>query len=372
MKFTIKGSHFAAILITAVIAVWMYFGDIKIGGQGASADGAPPIAQREEETASDLFRVSYVKLDPEQRVSNVTLRGRTKAEAIIPVRAETGGVLQQRLVNRGDRVEPGQLVCVIDSGSREASLESARARLAQMEADYAANKELSKKGFSTDTKLRQMLFDLNAAKAQMREAQIELDRTGIKANASGVVQDPIAEPGDVLAPGGACITLVDRDPMYFTGQLSERHINSVSTGMTSTVELITGKKTQGTINYISPSADAQTRTFTVEIRLDGAGNEIRDGLTAVAAVQLPETSAFKISPSWLTLAESGEVGLKVLDDENKVQFQKVTIVSRANDGFWITGLEPGSRVITLGQEYVISGEIVEPVEDQAIAKGAQG
>lgn len=372
MTFTIKGSHFAAVLITAIIGVWMYYGDIKIGGQGAEANDNKPIAERNLEVSSELFKVSYVVLNPENRSKTVTLRGRTKEDAIIPVRAETNGILEQRLVNRGDFVEKDQLVCVISRGAREASLESAKARLSQAEADFAANAKLIEKGFATDARLRQVTFDLNAAKAQVKQAEIELSHTEIKAKASGVVQDPIAEPGDVMSIGGTCITLVDRDPMFFTAQLSETDINDVKPGMKANVELVTGVNAKGTITYIAPSTDPQTRTFLTDIRLDKSDANIQGGLTASASIKLTETSAFKISPSWLTLADNGDLGVKTITPENLVEFTPVKVLSQTNQGFWIEGLKPNARVITMGQEYVISGEEVEPVLDNNLVSGVQG
>lgn len=372
MTFTLKGSHFAAVLITAVIAVWMYYGEIEIGGQSASADNSKPIAERQAEVSGDLFKVSYVELHPTNRSQVIALRGRTKAEAIIPVRAETSGVLEKRLVARGDFVKQGQLVCVISQGARQANVESAKARLSQMQADFAASKELAKKGFATDTRLRQITFDLNAAKAQMKQAEIELSHTEIKAKASGIVQDPIAEPGDVIAMGGACITLVDRDPMFFTGQLSETNINAVEAGMKADIELVTGTKVEGTITYIAPSADPQTRTFLTDIRLDKTDTQVRGGLTASASIKLAQTKAYKISPSWLSLADDGTLGVKTIDPQNKVQFVAVKVLSQTNDGFWIEGIKAGSRIITLGQEYVVTGETVDPVPDAKIKRQAQG
>ncbi len=49
----------------------------------------------------------------------------------------------------------------------------------------------------------------------MAAAELELKRTEIRANANGVVQDPIAEVGDMLSMGAACVTLIDTDPMLF-------------------------------------------------------------------------------------------------------------------------------------------------------------
>ena len=47
---------------------------------------------------------------------------------------------------------------------------------------------------------------LKAARAVVAEAELDLERTKVRAKASGIVQDPIAEPGDMLNPGGVCVT----------------------------------------------------------------------------------------------------------------------------------------------------------------------
>jgi multidrug efflux system membrane fusion protein len=365
MTFTIKGSHIVAVLITALIGFYMYFGDVEVGGQSSAGNQAPPIAERESEADQELFRVSYIALKPETRTQTISMRGRTKADAVIPLKSETSGILRQRLVNRGDTVEEGQLVCTIDQGAREVSVASAKAALEKAEADYKANQALKKKGFSTDNKMRELKAGLDAAKAQLRQAEIELDRTEIRSNMSGVVMDPIAEPGDVLQAGGTCITVVDRDPMYFVGQLSESDIGAIQTGMKAHVRPVTGEEADGVISYIAPAADPETRTFRIEIELSEEGSAVRDGITASASIALEETEAYRLSPSWLTLADDGQVGIKTINENDEVDFRKVDIVSQGNDGFWVEKLEEGLKVITLGQEYVVTGEKVEPVMQQA-------
>ncbi|MEO0329911.1 MAG: efflux RND transporter periplasmic adaptor subunit, partial [Pseudomonadota bacterium] len=98
MTFTIKGSHILALLITIGIGFWMYGGKVEIGGQNntelqavaSDADGAKaPDAEPANKT--ELFRVNVVKLAIEQRRQTVNVRGRTKADATIPVRSETAG-----------------------------------------------------------------------------------------------------------------------------------------------------------------------------------------------------------------------------------------------------------------------------------------
>ena len=367
MTFKIKSSHIVAALITVGISAWMINGELNIGGQSGLASETPTIADRQEETGEKPFRVSYIELRSEVRAETVPVRGRTQANAIIPIKAEISGILNERHVQKGDIVKEGDLVCTIDTGAREANLASAQAQYTQAEGDYSSNKKLADKGYTSETRMRQMKFAMDSAKAQVKQAELELKRTKITANASGIVQDPIAETGNVLNVGDTCVTLVNVDPMLFVGQVSERSVNNLKIGMNASVELITGQKTSGRIKYIAPSADAQTRTFLVEIELENQDKSIRDGLTASANIELPSKPSFRVSPSWLTLADNGEIGVKTIESDNKVGFLPVTILAQTNQGFWISGPAENQRIITFGQEYVIAGEVIEPVPDERLA-----
>lgn len=371
MAFRIKGSHIIALAILAAIGGWMYTGEIIVGGQSDTAQQAPPIAQREATRSAELFKVRYVPIQPEARVEQIAVRGRTKADAIVTVRSEAAGIVEDRLVNKGDRVNKGDLVCVVERGTRQEQLAQAMAQLAQAEGDYNANASLAKKGFASETKVNQLKFALDAAKAAVAQAKWNLGRTEVRANASGVVQDPIVEPGDMLTVGGTCVTLIDRDPMLFMGQVSERHINNVKPGMAATVRLVTGDEIEGRIRYIAPSADAKTRTFEVEIEIANADESVRDGMTASATVNLPPVTAYRVSPSWINLADSGAVGLRAIDENDRVKFVPIKVLAMTKEGFWVSGPQPGMRVITLGQDYVGDGEQVEPVPDKIVQAEVQ-
>lgn len=366
MAFRIRGSHIIAVAFAAGLGLWMFTGEMQIGGQSDAGTSATPIAEREAERSGELFKVRYVPIRAEKRSENILVRGRTQADAVVTVRAETAGVLEKRLVAKGDRVSRGDLVCVVESGAREAQLAQAKAQLVQAQTEYDANLTLKKKGFAAENRLTALAAAVDAAKAAKAAAELELSRVEIKANADGVVQDPIAEVGDMLTLGGTCITLIDTDPMLFTGQVSERDIASIKTGMKAGVTLVSGEVVDGKIRYIAPAADPQTRTFEVEIELEGAA-EVRDGMTAQALIPLPAEEAFRIAPSWIALDDDGTIGIRTVGDDDVVNFVPVNIVAQEKDGFWITGPQDGTRIISLGQEYVVAGEKVNALPDDRLA-----
>ncbi len=362
MAFKIRGSHVIAVGIAAALAFWMLGGKYEIGGSSDS-EHAVPIAEREADRNQDLFEVRYVPLQSEQRSETISIRGRTMADAVVSVRSETAGVVKQRQFSKGDMIKDGDLLCVLDQGAREAKLAQAKAQLAQAVTDYEANSQLEEKGFAATNRLPALQAAVDSAKAAVAAAEEELQRTEIRANASGTVQEPIAEIGDMLTAGGLCATLIDTDPMLFTGQVSERDIDKISIGMEATVTLVSGKAVGGEVRYVSPSADAATRTFEVEIKID-ADESVRDGLTAEASITRPVGEAFRIAPSWVTLADDGSLGIRLVTEDDTVRFQPIQLVAQEAKAFWITGPSNGDRVITLGQDYVVDGERVVALPDE--------
>lgn len=360
----IRFSHIIAIGLAAGIAGWMYTGQVIIGGQSDSDEATPTIVERETERSGAIVKVKYVTVAPQQRTATVLVRGRTQANATVPVRSQVSGILKERLVSKGQTVQKGDVVCVVDEGPRAAQLAQAQAQMAKAQIDFDANSKLAKKGFAAQTKLASMKAALDSAKAGLRNAELQLEYTRIKANASGTVQDPVAQAGDMLSIGASCVTLIQSDPMKFVGQVSERDIHKFGIDATADVSFVGGENVKGRVTYIAPSADASTRTFLTEITIPNPTGAIRDGLTAQAIIKLEPISAYRLSPSWLTLADDGTLGVRTVDSDSIVGFSPLTIIAQGADGLWVNGLKPGTQVISFGQEYVVAGEKVDAVEQE--------
>ena len=69
--------------------------------------------------------------------------------------------------------------------------------------------------------------------------------------------------------------------------------------------------------------------------------------------------------SSLTLNDAGTLGVRVLAEENIVQFMPVTLIRDTMQGVWVSGLPPQSNVIVVGQEFVTDGVQVTPTFTEA-------
>ena len=367
-----------AVLIAAGVGGWMWSGDVIEGGIGPR--GEPVIiAERNEAAEAELFAVRTVVVEPRERAETLIVRGRTEADASIPVRTETAGTLERRLVEKGDAVGAGTEVCRIDAGTRESVLVQARAARAQAQAsleqaefDLQSNEQLVERGFATESRLQGLRAAADAARAQIAQADAqiaqaeeEIARTVVVARASGIVQDPIAEPGDVLQVGGVCITLVDLDPLVVTGQVPETQVGALATGMEAAVRLVTGEEVGGRLRFIAPAADPETRTFAVEVAVPNPESRLRAGVTATALIPLEPTEATPILASWVTLDDDGRLGVGTVEDDGTVGFAPVRVLAQDTETTWVAGLSGGTRVITLGADYVVPGQRVAFEDEEA-------
>jgi len=357
----LKFSYVLAIGLAAGIGMWMYSGTYVIGGRGDSADATPPPAERQEKAGNDLFRVQVSTLTATERQPVLEIRGRTEAEAKVEVRADTAARVVERPAIEGNHVSKGDVLCVLDKGTRESKVLEATAALAQAELDHTAASQLNSKGFTAETRVMAMQAALDAAQARVEEAKMELSRTVIHSPIDGVIQSPMANVGARLNIGDVCATVVETDPMIAIGQVSEADIGLISKGMDAEVLLISGQTMSGTVRYIAPAADPETRTFRIEVELPNKEGIARDGTTALTRLKLPSQKAHKISPAILTLNDDGELGLRGVTDDQVTVFYPVKVLGGGEDGIWVGGLPDTVRIITVGQDYVTDGQKVEPV-----------
>lgn len=391
-------SYGVALAIIVIIGIWMGTGTLVNGGHGPGNGEGPvvslvepnggalteavknvapdtsgdeaeaeeakkTIVERNQEVAggedaaprSVRIEVSTAKLMPIE----VPLRGRTEAKSIVSVVAQTSGIVEAVKVQKGQTVKAGDVLCVIDQGARKLAVAQAEASLALAQTAYDTNAALRQKGIAAPNTQQSVEANLAAAQAGLKNAQLELGRTEVKTETDGVVQGPIATLGAMLASGQSCASVVQLDPMLFTASLSEAKIGYAKLGLSAEVKTISGATSEGKVTYVGSTADAATRSFPVEIQLPNADGKILSGITADAIVNVGSTLVHILPQSVLTLDDTGALGIRTVEDGNTVAFHEVNIIKDTRDGVWVLGLPPKINVITVGQEYVKSGQIVD-------------
>lgn len=358
-----RNSVLIALGIAIAVSLWMLSGILleqpAAPPTRSTLDAAAP--GNEEHRMRVMVRRSTAREIPRE----IVVSSRTEPNRRVEIKAETSGAVVGLGVERGSRVAVGELIARIDLRDRSDQLAEAEALIEQRRLEYEAAERLRGQEFVSDAQIAEAKARLVSAEAARARIMIDIGHTSVEAPFDGVVQDRAVEIGDYVASGDTIAYLVDTDPMVIVGEVNERLIGKLAVGTQGRATLVDGADVEGTIRYLAPVADEDTRTFRVELAVPNADGRIHAGVTAEMKLSADLITAHSLTPALLALADDGTVGVKAVDALDRVVFYPVDIVDSSLDGVLVTGLPGTLRVISVGQGFVTEGEAVVPVEDPA-------
>ena len=354
-----KSSYFIAGGVAAVAVAWILSGQVGDPERRAHANDTTAAAAPEP-----LKRVRVRESVAQPQNQEIIIRGRTEASRSVGLRAETAGRIGKVMVEDGKRVSEGAPLAQIDPAERTAALTETEALLRQRRIEFNAAKALSAKGYRSDTKLAESAAQLDAARARVSQMKTDIDRTTIRAPFNGILEKRLVEVGAYVKVGDDIARVVDLDPIYVVGAVSEREVSDLKVGTEAVASLIDGRRLTGRIRFIAAVADAATRTFRVEVEIPNADGRVRDGVTSQIHLKSPEVRAHFLSPALLTLDAAGRLGIKAVDETDHVVFHPIRILADKPGGIWVLGLPDRLKVITVGQEFVRVGQKIATAPDR--------
>lgn len=316
-----------------------------------------------EKTEAALPTVVTRLITAEQHAATTKLFGRTEAAREVTIKAETPGPVVSTPIAEGRRVSKGTVICRQDVNARQANVDQAKALLKTRELEYTAARKLVERGFASETQALTAQAGLDAAKASVKQAEIELGNINLRAPFSGIYDKNLAEVGDYLAPGQPCGLLIELDPLIVAIDLTESQIGAVKPGLEAKVDMATGQSVLGKVKFIESRANPATRTFRAEIAVPNKDLSLKAGVTATVNFNSGTVTAHLIPGQILALNDRGVVGVKYLNSDNRVRFVETTTIDETSDGIWVSGLPDSVRIIIKGQDYVKPGIEVEGVDE---------
>jgi RND family efflux transporter MFP subunit len=219
------------------------------------------------------------------------------------VSTQITGTLTQVLFEEGDHVAAGQVLARLDDNQLRAALKAAQAnvqsaqaqvtlaqvQLEQAQADARRSDELVASGMTTHQLAEQARSNVNtlsatlvsrqrlveAAQAQLAEAQVNVDYTVVRAPFAGVIIDKAAQVGEIVSPlsaGGGFTrtgvgTIVDMDSLEVEVDVNEASIAQVSAGMPCEAVLDAYPDWHIPAHVIAVIPDADRGKATVRVRV---------------------------------------------------------------------------------------------------------
>lgn len=390
-------SHLAALLLMLFILSSCYGTSSEENGSRKANVASTP--------AVEAVQARMGSLPLSQRLSG-TVIARNQVE-LFP---EISGKISRVHVQNGDFVQQGAPIVSIQDNQykeqveqaranlriNEARLKQARARYRELEARYKRTKQLSEQELSSELEMETLQAQMSSAEADVELAQAQLEqsasnlqeqqdilsKTVVRAPIDGTVGQRNAELGMQVGTATRLFTIGDLDNLRVEVVLTEEMLDNIQVGQTvhihTNLQGESNRIIEAQLSRISPFLNNVTRSTEGEIDVQNQKNMLRPGMFVAVDILYGESRQATLVPTSAIYTDpaTGDEGVYIasalgseiqpvtqedpdnpppLTDATEVQFKKVGIIAEGRMEVAVEGIEPGSWVITVGQNLLAEG-----------------
>ncbi|MFZ2782802.1 MAG: efflux RND transporter periplasmic adaptor subunit [Sediminibacterium sp.] len=279
--------------------------------------------------------------------------------------SESSGRVVQVLVKEGSKVSVGQTLAIIDAGTLDVDLESAKANLQNAQRDKQRFENAFKTGGVTQQQLDQARLAVENAQARVSQAKIRVNDANVHASINGVVNKRYIEPGAYVSPGTKMFEIVNVAKLKLAVTVNENQVAQLRTGDKVQVKasVFPDKNFEGRISFIAAKADAALN-FPVEIEIaSNPNNMLRAGMYGTAVFQFPKQVPTILVPRAAFAGSVSSNQVFIVEKGNIARVRKVISGRIMGDQVQILeGLNEGETVITSGQINLSDGSKIVPIK----------
>lgn len=306
------------------------------------------------EQAEELPRVEVSRVSVRQVEQTGDYTATVEAFKTNNISSSTPNRIKQILVDVGSHVKAGQRLVVLDN----VNIDQLKVRLDNSRRELDRARKLLEIGAGTQQQVDNLQAELEAAE---RNYANMVENTVLTAPVSGVVTARNYDPGDMT--GQLPILTVEQiHPVKVIVNVAETDFAKVSRNMPVRIKLDTypDREFTGRVHLVHPKVDPQSRTFTVEITIENAGEEVLPGMFArvehgygtAERVVVPDRAVVK-------MPGSGNKYVYVYRN-GSVSYNQVELGRRLDDAYEIiSGVADGDTVVITGQNRLSDGARVQ-------------
>jgi membrane fusion protein (multidrug efflux system) len=370
--------NLAAVFALAVLALLLAAGcgDAGADAGGREAGGAPggrrgggfppggfPGGEGGQSAAIPVEVAEVVRRDVADLLETT---GTLEAEQEVDVVARIGGPIVELGAEEGDRVREGDLLARIDDRELRAQLEILRVALEEARANY----ERAQASFAAQIISREALDQTKArfesAAAQIKGVEIQLGYTRVAAPFGGLVIERAVKLQEFVQNGGRLFRISDFDPLLCPIQIPEKDLRRIRKGQSAflTVEAFPDERFAASVLRINPVVDRASGTVKVTLAVQGR-ELLRPGMFASVHLRTDVHADATVIPKRALVLESIGDTVYVLEEgvarrrEVSLGFEEAELVEV------LSGLQPGERVLVVGQDSVSDGTPVYVLAETA-------
>jgi membrane fusion protein (multidrug efflux system) len=308
---------------------WPLTGLILATGVGAvamtNAFQPAPLAAVVEAPAVErvvqLHPVEVAVIQPRDLVETIKVSGNVYPAQEAAIAAQVSGLAEKVTVRPGDAVAQGDLLVEVGTTDLQLQLEQQRATVISTEVQLQAAQALLErtrilvgKQVAAQSTLDTASADVDKLEAtivtqqtQVALAEANLARAKVTAPFSGTVWERSIEPGQVVSPGTTMLSIVDLSSVRAEVVVGMRDLAHIAPGQQVTLSMPGSDDTfRGTVDRVSPVAEAGTRSIKVYLTLDNAEGKLRGGMFVTGEIIVQETEDVLAVPATAVHTRDGQ------------------------------------------------------------------
>lgn len=350
---------------------------LLLSGCGKSEDAVS--AAKPTETSQPIASLAVSLVSPQQVTwpRNLAASGNIAAWQEVVIGSEISGFrLLEVKADIGDQVRKGQLLALINSDSIQAELRQSRAAVAEAEAllseaivNAKRAQSLKDSGAASSLEISQYLTGqqttlarLEAAKARVQADEVRLAQTRIVAPDDGIIATRVATVGALTQQGQELFRLVRDQRLEWRAEVTAAELGQIKTGMTAQIQPPDAQQAMvtGRVRSVAPVVDGNTRNGLIYVDLPKS-SALQVGMFAQGQFTLGQKTTLSL-PQAAVLLRDGFAYVFVVDAQQKVSQQKITLGQRVADQVEVIGLAETAQVAASGVAFLADGDQVKVTE----------
>ena len=317
-------------------------------------------------------RIEIVTTSAGPTERSIKLLGDVRSAASTTIYAKVAGYLKSISVDKGDKVETGQVIAQIESPELEQQFAGAAADLANKRRNFDRIKELNARGISTQVAVNQAETDATVAENTVGALATMKSYQTVRAPFGGRITARFVDPGALVTNAQTnftsaqpVVTISDDNRVRVYAFLQQADAPFVKVGDKAEVTDASSpeRKKIASVTRMTGELDQKTRTMLIEVHIDNNDGYFIPGSFAYVLLHVPLVSRPQI-PVTALLTRGNESSVAMLD-KDVVRFKPVKVAS--TDGATVTiaeGVKPGDKIAINVPDEVTDGSRIQPVENQ--------
>ena len=196
----------------------------------------------------------------------------------------------------------------------------------------------------------------------------------VYSTANGIVTERLVVSGQAVQAGQMLYTISDLSGVWVNADVRETDAALLRAGIAADVELASmpGRSFKGTVTYVYPTLNPETRTVTARVTVANVGGQVRPGMFATVRLRSPSRRALTVPTS--ALVRTGERTFVFVDMGSGTIVPQTIEIGQSTSEYTevLAGLEPGQRVVTSAQFLLDSESNLAEVMRSMIGQGSAG